>query len=84
MKNQLDSQVDKESAFASVDSGFDSQSSQTNDLKISIQYSQLPYKTFGIKGIRLSKLSSSLVEPLGKTHNGIPPSKCGKQMAGNS
>ena len=31
-----------------------------------------------IKGIALSKPSSSLVEPLGKTLNGIPPSKCGR------
>ena len=36
MKNQSDGRVDPASASGSVDSGFDSESSQTNDLKIGI------------------------------------------------
>ena len=31
-----------------------------------------------------SKLAGSLVARLGKELSGIPPSKCGQQMAGNS
>ena len=36
MKNQSDGRVDRASASGSVDSGFDSESSQTNNSKISI------------------------------------------------
>ena len=31
-----------------------------------------------------NKPASSLVVPLGKTLSGVPPSWCGRQMAGNS
>ena len=61
---------------------FDSKSGQTNDFKIGIQ-SQLPCLTLSIKGTVKNKPASLLV-PLGKALSRIPPSWCGRQMAGNS
>ena len=50
MKNQSDGRVDRASAFGSVDSGFDSESSQTqiNDLIIGID--RFPSRHSAIKG----------------------------------
>ena len=75
--------MDRASASGSVRSGFDCKSSQSNELEIGIR--SFPTRHSAIKlSIVLSKPSSSLVVPLGMTLNGILPSKCGGQMAGNS
>ena len=68
VKKHSDGRVDRASAFELVDSEFDSERSQTNDWKIGIH----SYQTFSIAGIVLSKPSSSLDVPFGKTLNGIP------------
>ena len=77
-----DGRENRASASASVDSGFDSESSQNNDLRKGIH--RYPYYTFSSKEIVLSEPSNSVVVPLGKPLNGIPLSKCGRQMASNS
>ena len=50
VKNQSDGRVDRASASGSVDSGFDYQSSQTNDLKIGIH--SFPTTHSALKGQR--------------------------------
>ena len=69
-------------ASGSVDWGFNSESDQTNDFKIGIH--SFPAWRSALKGTLWNKPASSLVVPLGKALNEIPPSKCGRQMDGNS
>ena len=73
--------MDRSSASGSVDRASASGSVDSNDFKIGIH--SFPTRHSAIKAIALSKPSSSLVVPLGKTLNGISPSEGGKQMAGN-
>ena len=69
------------SASGSVLLGFDSESGQTNDYKIGITASLLD-----VQHLRdsVEKAGKFTFVPLGKALKGIPPSQCGRQMAGNS
>ena len=57
-------------------------SGHSNDFKIRIH--SFPAGRSALKGSVENKPASLLVVPLGKTFSGIPPSWCGKEMAGNS
>ena len=59
------------SASGSVDLGFDSQSGQTNDLKLVFTASLLDVQH--LRDSVKNKPASLLVVPLGKALNGIPP-----------
>ena len=77
--------VDRVSASGAVDWGFDSESGQTNDFKKLVFAAASLLLTFSIKRDSVeNKLASSLVVPLGKALDGIPPSWCGRQMSGTS
>ena len=70
------------SASGSVDLGFDSESGQTNDSKIGIH--SFPAWRSAFKGQCGESRQVYLLCRLGKALNGIRPSQCGRQMAGNS
>ena len=72
----------KVSASEAADSGFDSESGQTNDFIISI-YSFLLDVQHQRDSVK-NKPASLLVVSMGKTLSGISPSWYGRQVAGNS